>query len=558
MTHLTLTRTIAAALTAALLLPVCASCSKDGPADLSQSQIPSDESDGDDIDNAEETDEIPAPTSDTAAFADSTAFFSLRTERKRSDPEELGVTLSYDGVELPRMGKTYLLPVEADFPAQSLLKLSVGAGAEGGTLYVDSHLLDIGISPLLSHNTRTDLCFCTEDRYANIELCFTTLPVLSADVKRSSLGWDDRECSFSLWEAKNGMLRRTDSPAAIRIRGASSSNMPKTGLKLSLKDEAGNPKGLPLLGMRRDDDWILYASYSDNTHVRDAVGWNLWRKMTKSAGLDPSGALETRWVELILGGQYDGFYLMLEPMDQKTLKLDAEKGDSLFKCKTWDVPESKLLARQNARAESFSSLDRKYPDPKEGTKEDWKNIAAFVAVCYESSGEEFAAGAEAVMDRDEILEYWLFLNLTMAADNTWKNTYYAVRDGKVTAYPWDLDITFGLGWNGDMANNFLWEEPGMDTRTYDFQAGRRLIKYVPGCGDYVRQRYETLKKAEICSSDALIADAEVQWALLHDSGAWKRNLDRWPSVSSTDSLDYFKATVRSREVWFEDYLETLP
>ena len=32
MTHLTLTRTIAAALTAALLLPVCASCSKDGPA----------------------------------------------------------------------------------------------------------------------------------------------------------------------------------------------------------------------------------------------------------------------------------------------------------------------------------------------------------------------------------------------------------------------------------------------------------------------------------------------------------------------------------------------
>ena len=280
--------------------------------------------------------------------------------------------------------------------------------------------------------------------------------------------------------------------------------------------------------------------------------------MTKSAGLDPSGALETRWVELILGGQYDGFYLMLEPMDQKTLKLDAEKGDSLFKCKTWDVPESKLLARQNARAESFSSLDRKYPDPKEGTKEDWKNIAAFVAVCYESSGEEFAAGAEAVMDRDEILEYWLFLNLTMAADNTWKNTYYAVRDGKVTAYPWDLDITFGLGWNGDMANNFLWEEPGMDTRTYDFQAGRRLIKYVPGCGDYVRQRYETLKKAGICSSDALIADAEVQWALLHDSGAWKRNLDRWPSVSSTDSLDYFKATVRSREVWFEDYLETLP
>lgn len=556
-----LSRALSAAL--AVLLLSEASCSPDSPLP------PSENAGGGETAAAPEQDpasvDLPGGdpargplSSDSAVFADSTAFFNLRTGRKKTDPDDLGAVLCWDGVELPRAGSTYFLPVGTDFPAQDLLKLGVKAEGREGMLYVDSHLLDIGIGPLLAHNTRTDLCWCTEEEYASIELCFTSLPVLAADIKRSSLNEADKDCSFSLWEPKNGGLRRIDSPAALRIRGASSSNMPKTGLKLSLKDEDGNPKGQSLLGMRKDDDWVLYASYSDNTHVRDAVGWHLWQKMAKSAGLDPAGALEVRWVELILGDKYDGFYLMMEPMDKKTLDLDAERGDSLFKCKTWDVPESRLLARQNAHAAAYSSLERKYPDRKEGSKRDWESMAAFVAVCYETSGEEFAAGAEAVMDRDEILEYWLFLNLTMAADNTWKNTYYAVRDGKISAYPWDLDITFGLGWNGDMANNFLWEQPGMDTRTYDFQAGRRLIKYVAGCGDYVRERYYALKDAGICSADALIADAEAEWALLHGSGAWQRNLERWPSVSDTDSLDYFKTTVRNHEAWFEDYLKTLP
>ena len=508
----------------------------------------------------------PEPESGTASFIDSSGFLALRKIRKRTSPDEVSLTLYYDGVELPRSGNLWFLPVSEEFPAENLLRLSAtcaGSDSGGGRLYLDAHVREIGIGPLLSHNTRPDLCWADGERYANLELCFTSLPVLSADASPKKLRREDLSCSFSLWEAKNGTIRKIDSPASVRIRGASSSNMPKTGLKISLRDADGNPNKLSLLGMRKDDDWILYASYSDNTHVRDAVGWRLWQRMTESAGFPPSvaGALEVRWVEVILGGDYRGFYLMMEQMDQKTLELDAGKNDSLFKCVSWDVPDSASLRRLNARTESKSSLERKYPEPGEipdGTSGGWADMAAFVALCYESSGEEFAATAESLLDRDEILEYWLFLNLTMAADNTWKNTYYAIRDGKVSAYPWDLDITFGLGWNGDMANNFLWEQPGMDTRTYDFHAGRRLIKYVPGCGEYVRNRFETLKEAGICSADALIADAEEQWELLHKSGAWQRNLDRWPGVSTTDSLDYFKKTVRAREAWMEEYLDTLP
>ena len=163
-----------------------------------------------------------------------------------------------------------------------------------------------------------------------------------------------------------------------------------------------------------------------------------------------------------------------------------------------------------------------------------------------------------VADLHNMLEYWLFLNIAMAADNTWKNTYYATVDGKMTAYPWDLDITFGLGWNGDIANNYLYEQPGMDTRTYDFQCGRRLLKYVPGAVDYARERWTYLTLHGIADAETLIEDAHEFWDLLHNSGAWDRNLERWPSTNTTDSLDYFEKTVRSREKWLAAYLKTLP
>ncbi|MBO6053485.1 MAG: CotH kinase family protein [Clostridia bacterium] len=486
------------------------------------------------------------------SFGDSTAIFKTRTERNKKSSEDLGLCLAYRGVELPKAGNTYSLPIGDGFTPEDLLELS--PGGEELRMMLDGHIRKSGIDALLRHGTAEELLVYTDTEYVTLELVFTTLPVLSADIKRGSISGADKKCSFSLWEARGRDLKRVDSPATIKVRGASSASLAKSGLKISLKDGAGEPNKVSLLGMRKDDDWILYASYSDYAHVRDEVGWRLWRRMTEALGLTPSGALETRYVELILGGTYDGFYLFMERMDEKKLSLDAERGDSLFKCVSWDIPESARLRSQAPRSASYSSIEKKFPDPADRIDGSWENIADFVALAYEASGEEFAAKIEEVADRKNMLAYWLFLNLSMAADNTWKNTYYATIDGKMYAFPWDLDITFGLGWNGDLANNYLWEQPGMAERTYDFQAGRRMLKYIGSCLGEVREMYYSLKDAGIAGADAMIADAEEIWDLLHNSGAWARNLARWPNGNNTDSLDYFKETVVTRERWLEDYL----
>ncbi len=62
----------------------------------------------------------------------------------------------------------------------------------------------------------------------------------------------------------------------------------------------------------------------------------------------------------------------------------------------------------------------------------------------------------------------------------------------------------------------------------------------------------------IADADTLIADAREFWDLLHSSGAWERNLERWPQTSTTDSLSYFENAVRKRIQFLDKTVRALP
>lgn len=505
----------------------------------------------------------------TARFAEGNERLLLRSERERMNADEFGLTLSLNGTPLPHAGKVWYLPVTADFSADTLVFLSATAEIPGengeaaqtvpaADILLDDHLRETGIAPFLAHNTPSEVIVLTDDAYVACDLIFTTLPVVSLRPAKKHLTRNDTQADFALWEPRAAGPHLITSASKVKIRGASSSSLAKVPYKVGLLDENGEPRNISLCGMRKDDDWILYATHSDNTHVRDMVGWRLWKRMTETSDALTAAPLGAEYVELLIGGKYEGLYVLMERVDAKTLSLDAERGDTLFKCISWDVPSAEGLAGQGLRSATYSSMEKKFPDPEDGMDGSWDAIAEYVRVCYEASGDEFAAEIGDIADVHNMVEYWLFVNIAMAADNTWKNTYYANVDGKMTAYPWDLDITFGLGWNGELANNYLWEQPGMDQKTFDFQCGRRLLKYVPGMADYARERWTYLTLHGIADAETLIADAHEFWDLLHSSGAWDRNLARWPNTNTTDSLDYFEKTVRTHTKWFDRYLKSLP
>ncbi|MFX1257992.1 MAG: CotH kinase family protein, partial [Promethearchaeota archaeon] len=105
--------------------------------------------------------------------------------------------------------------------------------------------------------------------------------------------------------------------AKIRIRGATNSNRPKKGYRLEFYTQKS------LLGMREDDDWLLFANYMDNTRMRVKLSFDLWRSLQE---MDHDEAIlpDSEYVSLFINRNFQGLYLLAEKNDRKLFDLDRE------------------------------------------------------------------------------------------------------------------------------------------------------------------------------------------------------------------------------------------
>ncbi len=258
----------------------------------------------------------------TARFAEGNERLLLRSERERMNADEFGLTLSLNGTPLPHAGKVWYLPVTADFSADTLVFLSATAEIPGengeaaqtvpaADILLDDHLRETGITPFLAHNTPSEVIVLTDDAYVACDLIFTTLPVVSLRPAKKHLTRNDTQADFALWEPRAAGPHLMTSASKVKIRGASSSALAKVPYKVGLLDENGEPRNISLCGMRKDDDWVLYATHSDNTHVRDMVGWRLWKRMTETSDALTAARLSAEYVELLIGDKYEGLYVLM-------------------------------------------------------------------------------------------------------------------------------------------------------------------------------------------------------------------------------------------------------
>jgi len=434
------------------------------------------------------------------------------------------------------------------------------SGPEGYRIVIDKGMVPEDPTKMIERGNTLMVYLFGETDYIVAEVVMTYLPVITIDIDYGDLGGSLRDATFTMHDSAstNKNMRYAQSRAQVKLRGGSSAGLPKKSIRVDLKDENGENRDMSFFGMRKDDDWILTAMFSDESKIRDMTGWQLWREM-KSYYPDVKGscAPETKYVEVILNGKYQGLYMFMEKFDAKTMELELENGDVLFKATSWEVPDSAGLKRQPARSLAYMAMEKKWPGIETKIDGTWDAIAEYIRVAYETDGTGFVDGIADIAAIENQLDYWIFNNVTMAGDNTFKNAYYAVKDGLVYTLPWDLDISFGLNWNGDPATNYLYRETNQITRTFDFQVGRRLIKYVDGAADYVKERWAALKEADIVSAEGIIENAEAYWNLIHASGAIARECERWPTVSYDDSLTYFKNVIKQRIDWLDDYIEDL-
>lgn len=101
----------------------------------------------------------------------------------------------------------------------------------------------------------------------------------------------------------------------IEIRGNSSQSFPKKAYAFETQDAMGENNNVELLGLPEENDWILYAPYSDKTLMRNVITFELARRMGRYAP-------RTRFCELVINDDYKGVYVLMEKIKRDKNRVD--------------------------------------------------------------------------------------------------------------------------------------------------------------------------------------------------------------------------------------------
>jgi hypothetical protein len=427
------------------------------------------------------------------------------------------------------------------------------------------------------------------DEYREFELAVTTLPIMKIDYTGDI---EEYECDMNMFlydnGEKTGEICATTSGGTIRYRGASTLFYPKKAFKLNLKRYEGgvlknNPQ--PLLGMRDDDDWLLYAAYNDMEKVRDVFSENLWYEtLANDNSWGVKAGMCYRYVEVILNGRYHGLYALGFPVDEKQLNLSGDCAkEALYKKKTWDSEDTLEVSQWGIQPGYEAKTDNKYVlsgyEGEFGYYKDSKGNEVYDLSEYALLYEHYlylarhSDDSEALLkcvDIDNLIDINIFFNLIQGEDNVeghlLKNEFIAVKRDqengfKVLYAPWDMDISWGNKWIDDGDANFTASYYYMPYDNFPGEFGyyeEILINNDTDILEKTAAKYKELRsdKWSYDNIDKMIDSYEAD---IFVSGAFYRDKERWPDgiyeVDCEKKLDWFRQYVHLRLEFLDGYYD---
>ena len=266
---------------------------------------------------------------------------------------------------------------------------------------------------------------------------------------------------------------------SIERRGESSAGWKKKQYDIETIDENGNNNNVSLLGFPAENDWILNAPYIDKSFMRNALIFYLANKMGRYAS-------RTRYFELVLNGEYQGIYVLLEKIkrdrnrvDIATLTMDDNKGDELTGGYILRIDKMEKDYVQNI--DYFTSVYFQHPDFNENTnyqfrypesdiitteqKEYIKNfIYKFEDVMASDGYADPDTGYAKYLDVGSCIDFFILNELAKNVDG-YRLSTYMYKDkhsngGKLKIGPiWDFNLAFGLAnyYDGDDTDDWMVE-----------------------------------------------------------------------------------------------------
>jgi len=387
-------------------------------------------------------------------------------------------------------------------------------------------------------------------------LYFTQLPIISIESTNTIVDEPKVLANFIYSDEEQVLV----SNIGIEIRGGSSQSYPKKTYDLEFwNDEIGDDtKNVQFDELRSDDDWILDALYNEPLRLRSYVANKLWLEIHTpnyiSEESNAKSGSNVMYVEMFLDGQYNGIYNLSEQIDKKQLKLksynDNIRGE-LYKGISWGASTFTSLPSYDNGSRTWSGYEYKYP--KEDDITDWGNLYQFTNFVINSSEIDFSSSIWTNFNEDNYIDYFLFLNLIRATDNTGKNIYLAKYNTNEPYFyiPWDLDGCFGTIWNGtnsNITNDILTN--GFINRVLDLNPNYISISISNSWFIY---------RDTVFNNDTLSNSILEQYNFLKNNKIYEREAIVYPNYSfGEEDLSYMLNWLENRLIYLDIYFgETL-
>jgi spore coat protein CotH len=333
-------------------------------------------------------------------------------------------------------------------------------------------------------------------------------------------------------------------PIRLELQGNSSRNREKRSFKIKFADD----HELAQVGFEADesttiDKVYLKAFWGDQSLVREAVAFDLWREMGHSAP-------RTGFANLRINGAYWGLYAVVEPVDDEYLERNGyPAGGHLYKA----------TRKHGSRAdfEPGRNLDRAFDDKSdEDDTNSREDLEQLVETLQETPLDEaaFERDIDPIFPIADYIERLVWVAVTRNGDAVAQNFYLynAPRDGHDRWYqiPWDSDLCMGASWRDRDAV----VPPGvslmLDGGNY---FGRRLTR-VPGLRERYIDRFREVLD-EVLTEDVMLHHLErhaarVRHDLLEDQHRWQRN------VTPDEAFSVIREFLIERPAFLQEGLDT--
>ena len=348
----------------------------------------------------------------------------------------------------------------------------------------------------------------------------------------------------------------------IELRGNSTQGFPKKPYAVETQDSTGANLDVSILGMPAENDWTFLASYIDRTFIRDPLAHFL-------STLTGRWSSRCRFCELILNGEYEGVYIVLEKIKRTKNRL------ALSKLTTADTLGDNLTGGYIYEVDGFGDdfgdhRVLEYPKIEDVVNAQLNYIRSyddsFRNVMNLSTFKDTVKGYSAWIDVDAFIAELIVQETVRNSDAYgWSAYFHKDKDKKLAAGPvWDFDQSAGNSSYPDDGVVEGWMFANTKTNNTPFFWAKLFSD--PNFKAKVQSRWKDLRES-VFGTDKIMAFIDSCAGYLNE--AQQRNFVQWPVLgvfiwreskgyqdrnTYQKEIDYLKSFLTARLGWVDTQL----